>query len=258
MGTPASWKIGMALLWVIALTWFPWGANLCPSWWGPAPCLGQTTGTTELNPECLAAVSFSGASFTGCSNIINNTLTERNSHFCVEINHSFQGFTGISQINQAGGSLNNQANVLGIAGASNGGAVAHLSQNSLSHKSRVENNTLNTSGNDHQASITGNSFAGGAGVLMVNQAAGHMNAQLNVINMTIGPKRPLMGLTDTELGAVKANNHVNQDPSGPNKYSTNLEGGKINNFTGLVTTNQVAGNMNQVSTVFNVNVTTLP
>ena len=90
---------------------------------------------------------------------------------------------------------------------------------------------------------------------MVNQAAGNMNAQLSALNITIGGRR---SLTDTQLSAVEANNTIAKDPQAPNKYSNKLEGGAFNNFTGLVATSQVAGNMNQVSTVFNVNVIVVP
>jgi hypothetical protein len=211
----------------------------------------------ELSPENLEAASVS--SFIGSINIVGNKLTETNSHLYVEINNSFQGFTGIAQINQSAGSLNHQANFMGVTGSTGRGEITQFN---LSNKNRVENNAINTSSNAYQANITGNAFAGGAGVAMVNQAAGNMNAQLNVFNLTVGSKRPLaaMGLTDIELGTVKANPLVTQDPSGPNKYSTKLsvEEGAFKNFTGVVNTNQVAGNMNQVTTVFNININTLP
>ena len=240
-------KIGVAIIWLSVLSWFPWDVKLL-SIWGPVACLGQVAG----DPDTIA-VSFSGNSLTHSSSIVGNTIIEMNGVSRVEISNSFHGFTGIAQVNQSAGYLNNQSNVMGITDVRNGGAT----RGSLSGQSRVTNNTLTTSNNTYQTAITGSSFAGGAGVAMVNQASGNMNAQSGAFNMSIGEKR---SLSDTQLSAVEANNSITNDPAAPNKYSTklDLEGGAFKNFTGLVSTSQVAGNMNQVSTVFNVNVIAVP
>jgi len=259
MRTPAAWKIGVALVWLSALAWFPWEVNLSPTWWGPVPCLGQIPGDIEPNPESINVGSFSGNSFTGSISITGNIMTEVNSNYRVELSNAFHGFTGISQINQSAGTLNSQMNVMGIAGSPAGGELRRVS---LSYKSRVANNTLSSSATNYQVGITGTSFAGGAGVVMVNQSAGNMNAQFNAFNLALGTMGPsgARGLTDIELRAVKANNSITLDPAAPNKYSTklDLEGGAFHNFSGMWSTNQVAGNMNQVATIFNVNVITMP
>lgn len=262
MRTPASGKIGVVVVWLSVLVWFPWDANLSGTWLGPAPCWGQIATETEIvpNPESISVGSFIGTSFSGSISIIGNTMTEVNSNYGVELSNAFQGFTGISQINQTAGTLNSQINVAGIAGLQGGGELRRLS---LNYKSQVANNTLSTSASNYQVGILGTSFAGGAGVVMVNQSAGNMNAQFNAFNLAIGPMgaNGARGLTDIELCAVKANNSIIQDPAAaPNKYSTKLEleGGAFQNFTGMWSSNQVAGNMNQVATVFNVNVITMP
>jgi hypothetical protein len=248
----AAWKIGLAVIWLSMLSWFPWDVKALPIWGGPAACLGQVAGEKEPNLGTIVG-AFSDNSLTRSSRIVGNTMIEMNSVSRVEISNSFRGFTGIAQVNQAAGYMNNQANLMAISDIRNGGAT----RTSLSSQSQVRNNVLSTSNNTYQAAITGGSFAGGTGVAMVNQTAGNMNAQLNAFNITIGGRR---NLTDTQLSAVEANNTIIKDPAAPNKYTTklDLEGGAFRNFTGLVSTSQVAGNMNQVSTVFNVNVITVP
>jgi hypothetical protein len=248
----AAWKIGVAVLWLSVLSWLPWDLKTLSPWCGPVACLGQVAGETEPNPETIVG-PFSGNSFTGSISIVANSVTERNGISRVEISNSFRGFTGIAQVNQAAGYMNNQINLMGIAGVRNGKAT----QASPGGQSQVRDNVLNTSNNTYQTAITGASFAGGTGVAMVSQTSGSMNAQSNAFNLAMRAKP---SLTDAQLSAVGANNTNNNDPAAPNKYSNklDLEGGAFNNFTGLVSTSQIAGNMNQVSTVFNVNVIPVP
>jgi hypothetical protein len=248
----AIWKISVAVIWLSVLSWFPWDVKTLSIWAGPVPCLGQVLGEKEPNLGTIVG-SFSDNSLTRSSSIVGNTIIEKNGLSRVEISNSFRGFKGIAQINQAAGYMNNQANLMGVTDARNGG----VTRTTLSGQSQVKNNVLTTSNNSYQAAITGASFAGGTGVAIVNQVAGNMNAQLNAFNLTIGERR---SLSDNQLSAVEANNTIISDPAAPNRYLTklDLEGGAFKNFTGLVSTSQVAGNMNQVSTVFNVHVIALP
>ena len=250
MNPHAAWKIGLAVICLSVLSWFPWDVRALSIWGGPVACLGQMAGEPDLGSIVGA---FPGNGLTRSSSIVANTVIEMNGVSRVEILNSFRGFTGIAQVNQAAGYMNNQTNLMGITDVRNGGST-HAGLNS---QSQVRNNVLTTSNNTYQAAITGESFAGGTGVAMVNQAAGNMNSQLSAFNITIGSRR---SLTDNQLSAVEANNTIVRDPEAPNKYSTklDLEGGAFKNFTGLVSTSQVAGSMNQVSTVFNVNVTVVP
>ena len=207
----AAWKIGVAVIWLSVLSWFPWDVKTLSIWGGPVACLGQVAGEKEPNLGTIVG-AFSDNSLTRSSSIVGNTMIEINGFSRVEISNSFRGFNGIAQVNQAAGYMNNQANLMGITDVRNGGAT----RASLSGQSQVKNNVLTTSNNTYQAAITGASFAGGTGVAMVNQAAGNMNAQLNAFNLTIGGRR---SLTDTQLSAVEANNTIIRDPAAPNKYS---------------------------------------
>lgn len=264
MYTQTARKILAAAMFFSVLGWLPLGMEYSSVWWGPAACLGQVVEEIEPVSKPSEPVvikteveSFASLSFTGCSSIIGNALTETSNTYLAAIASSFQGFTGINMVNQAAGSLNNQANWMGVAGSGTGGEAA---LSSLSYKSQVENNTLTTSGNTYRASITGTAFQGGSGVAMVNQSAGNMNTQLNAFGLTIGKagENGAISLTDVELCAVKANNTITLDPYNPNTYETERDPKAFKNFTGLWSSNQIAGNMDQVTTVFNVNVTIVP
>jgi hypothetical protein len=249
-------SIGLAVaLWTL-LMWFPGGTSIGGSWWGPAPCGGQETGGAESDPENLVVGSYAGNEFIGQASILNNTVTDTNGFYRVHLLNAFQGFTGIAQVNQTSGTLSNQATYIGIAALKNGAQATGLC---MSYVSRVQNNSLTTSNNTYQAHIKGNSFAAGSGIALVNQAAGHMNTQLNAFFLAIG-NQAAADLTDIQLGAISSDNTLTSDPEAPNSRSAELEldNGAFQDFTGIWSTSQVAGNMNQVTTIFNVRVKTVP
>jgi len=247
-------RIWLAAALLSLLMWFPGKTLSLGSWWSPPPCFGQEG--AEPNPENLVIGSYAGNDFTGKASILNNTLTEANGFHNVHILNAFQGFTGIAQVNQAGGVLNNQTTYIGVAGSPGGAEVTNLS---MSYVSEVQGNSLTTSNNTYQAHIKGNSFASGAGVALVNQAAGHMNAQLTAFNLAIG-NQAAEHLTDIQLGAISSDNTLSSDPLAPDSRSTELEldNGAFQDSTGIWSTSQIAGNMNQVDMIFNVRVKTVP
>jgi hypothetical protein len=104
------------------------------------------------------------------------------------ISDSFnEGFTGIAQVNQASGFMNNQNNVVGISANLNKGAVA-LSDAFLT-QSNTENKATFAAINYHAA--INNSFTGATGIAQVNQAPGSMNNQANVVAISYaGAQRP--------------------------------------------------------------------
>ena len=129
----------------------------------------------------------------------------------------------------------------------------------MSYLSRLRKNSLTISNSTYQARILGPSFAGGAGLTLVNQAAGHMNTQLSAFFLTMGTGAA-HDLTDLQLGAISSQNTVTYNPDAPGVRAAELEldKGAFQNYTGIWGTSQVAGNLNQVTTIFNVRVTTVP
>ena len=253
--TPA-WRIGLVLAIFFLLTWFPRETPGCGSWWGPGPCLGGEMDEAEANPENLVAGLSVGHGFTGQINILNNTMTDANGFYSAQLLNSFQGFTGIAQVNQAAGSLSSQVTYIGIAGSQGGAQATELGMN---FASRVKNNSLTMTSNTYQAHIKGTSFASGAGIALVNQSAGHMNAQFNAFSLTIG-SHAAENLSDIQLHAISSNNKPISDPLAPNIRSTRLglDKGAFQDFTGIWSTSQIAGNMDQVTTIFNLSITPVP
>ena len=249
-------RIGLAVIFFTLLMWFSREAPGGGRWWGPPPAMAGESGGADPNPENLSVGTYADTSFMGRVSILNNSLTDSNGFYRVQIINSFQGFTGIVQVNQAAGAFNNQTNYIDVAGSPGGAQATGLS---LNYGSRVKGNALTTSNNAYQADIKGSSFASGSGVAQVNQAAGHMNAQLNAFSLAVG-NQAADNLTDLQMGAISSNNHLSSDSQTPNSRSTKLEldKGAFKDYTGIWSTSQIAGNMDQVTTIFNVRVIPVP
>ena len=107
------------------------------------------------------------------------------------INESFNGFTGVANVNQSAGSLNNQGNAVAIAGG-----VDQIVVKAATNVMLAQNNAYNRMteglgalpGNNTTDAITNNSFGGAFGVFNVNQSSGSMNNQKNVVSIAFqGP-----------------------------------------------------------------------
>jgi hypothetical protein len=249
-------RIGLTLVLLSSLMWLPGKIAEGSNWWGPIRCCGQETAEPEPSPENPGAGSYAGNDFPGQVSILNNVVNDSNGFYRAHLRNAFQGFTGMAQVNQAAGMLNNQATYIGLAGLGEGASGAGLR---LNYVSRVQYNSLSISNNSYQTHIQGPSFAGGAGLTLVNQAAGHLNAQLTAFFLAVGTNAA-HDLTDLQLGAINSNNTLTPDPKAPSLRSAKLEldKGAFQNYTGIWGTSQIAGNLNQVTTIFNVRVTTVP
>jgi hypothetical protein len=247
-------RIGLTVALFSLLMWFPGEIFSRVGWWGPAPCGGQDIGGNDENLEKLVAGP--GNEFIGQVSTHHNTVSMANGFYRVHLLNSFQGFTGIAQINQAAGTLSNQITYIGIAGLKKS---AHAASLRMSYLSRLQKNSLTTSDSTYQAHIKGAVFAGASGIALINQAAGHMNTQLNALTLTIGG-RAAQEFTDVQLGAISSCNTLVYDPEAPGfrAVELELEKGAFQNYTGIWGTSQIAGNLNQVTTIFNVRVTTVP
>lgn len=91
---------------------------------------------------------------------------------------SASGYQGNLSVNQAAGDLQQQANVrvISVGGAGVSAATVRQSIDLLPAGSAARNT---------QASIDGNAFSGGNGVVGVTQAAGVGNQQANVLSVTL-------------------------------------------------------------------------
>ncbi|MEM4722035.1 MAG: hypothetical protein QXT73_08265 [Candidatus Methanomethylicaceae archaeon] len=227
---------------------------------GEIPLLGCPLGPSfswaneEVNPENIH-IGTASTSFSGVITIGDTFVTESGAAYLTTLHNSFQGFAGINQINQAAGSSNSQGNWLGVAVVQEGGEPGI----SLYYKSELRNNMLKSSGSRYEVSITGSSFAGGSGITMINQSAGNMNIQFNALALNIGSAN-VTKLSDIELSSVNVKNQIINNSASPNSHYAllDMENGAFNNYHGFWSANQVAGNLSQVTTVFHVNIHTIP
>jgi hypothetical protein len=119
-----------------------------------------------------------------------NTLYSELDYSFDTISNSFNNFTGIGQANQAAGSMNNQNNVVAIsAGLTDScpeGGVVAANDTYLTQK-----NSANWAFPSYAYNVNTvtNSFNNFTGIGQVNQAAGSMNNQANVVSIAYtGPK----------------------------------------------------------------------
>lgn len=198
------------------------------------------------------------------------------------------GNTGITNVNQASGNMNNQGNSVSVAwdlvrppgappppvgvppptiGTSGfAHAQAHVDQKNgefLSGNEPVlEPNVVDTV--DllfRDAEIIG-SINNNTGIVNVNQSAGNMNNQGNQLVLAVSllgtSQQGGVALSEADLGQVTIGNSANESDSDPTASNTSLIGinksvsisDSISNNVGVVNVNQAAGNMsNQANNV---------
>jgi len=175
----------------------------------------------------------------------------------VTISHSFQGYHGVATINQAAGNLNNQVTMAAVV---NGSLSSVHGRSPLRVYSNISNNLLlldkNTS---YKAVITGGSFRNYSGMLAVSQTAGNMNNTVNYVGLTLNAgSEHGQALSNNLLGnitAISKNNNTTVVEGKKGKCpEAKIEHGAFQNFTGVASVSQVAGNFNQVVTQVGVNV----
>ena len=244
-----TWKVCLGVLVISVLAWLPQGVTPALTWWSPTLCWA---GGDPSNPEAIVVGSFSNNSVTTCSVIKGNDMKGTNGTYNAIMSNSFAGFKGISQVNQAVGSMNNQMNAASICGSP--GQLSLIGQSS---KSQVKDNCLDTSNNVYKCSINGGSYANGSGIAQVNQSAGNMNSQFNGFALNIGTagSKGATSLTDAELCSAQTNNHIKANSNTSSTYlSADSDPSKNSNFHGVFGSSQISGDLNNVKTLFTVTV----
>ena len=171
--------------------------------------------------------------------LIGNRLEERDVISRSVMHESFVDGRGILSVNQASGNMNNQANVRVLAFADGEGLLYDLS---LATSARSIKNTVISYGGEYENRIT-HSFGGGVGIIGVNQSAGSLNQQVNVvvlgIGVALGPE--VVPLGDADLGGTIADNSVS---SGGNRSDIITD--SFTGFRGIAQVNQSSGDLNIV------------
>jgi len=172
--------------------------------------------------------------------LVGNRLEEHGVISTSIMQDTFRDGRGILSINQASGNLNNQANVRVLAFADGEGVLYDLS---LATSARSIKNTVISYGGEYENRIS-NSFGGAVGIVGVNQSAGSLNQQVNVvvlgIGVALGPE--VVALGDADLGGTIADNSVS---SGGNRSDIITD--SFTGFRGIAQVNQSSGDLNIVT-----------
>ena len=187
--------------------------------------------------------------------LVNNTVTEADVTHTALLGNSFNGNAGMINVNQESGSSNDQANVRAFALTPGLGTLQDAQADVVME---LHDNSVTASGGALNAGIA-NSFNDTTGVVGVNQAAGNLNEEANVLALSLGKSagQDSILLDDATLAMVGTpdQNTANEDPNRPQQTSA---AGSFNNFTGIAQVNQVAGDLNRVANVMGVSVMTMP
>lgn len=162
------------------------------------------------------------------------------------ISSSGQGYSGALSVNQAAGHLQQQINGRTLAiGSASGGERYRQSLDA----------SAPLTGMDASASIRGNAFANGSGVLGVNQSAGVGTQQINAFQVQLGAR--VESLDDSLLAqqsVVLAHNSGTTDAPAGNRL-VDIDDRAFAGSRGVVQLNQSAGAGNRMVNALGIKVT---
>ena len=178
--------------------------------------------------------------------VLNQTLSDNLVHDAGDsrqalIDASVQGSHGIISINQDSGNVNNQANVRSLALV--GGAAVQIQ--GIDARVETSNNTLTGASGPREDRIT-DSFSGSVGIVGVNQSAGNLNQQANVLSLAISLGANVVPIADSSLGTVRTGNTKSEEePIGPRRDV--IDGTSFHDFLGIAQIAQSAGSLNIIN-----------
>ena len=158
---------------------------------------------------------------------------------------------GITNVNQASGNMNNQANAVSVAvvgGNSSGNSDSSLFLGGSFAESQAASDQKNKSNyvlDKFSVSSSDLSSVSGNGIINVNQASGSLNNQANAVSVAVGVD-PAISLSEADLGQVNSWNSAFSFFSISSAEIGSVTG---NGITGV---NQSSGHMNNQSNVVSV------
>ena len=187
---------------------------------------------------------------TKCDHNIGNTVTLTSMKSADNITNSFNTFTGIVQVNQAAGILNNQGNVMaaGITDKTGDQQTFGVSMVEAAVEKTNIGNILVVTNIVTLDSIV-SSFNSLTGLAQVNQAAGILNNQNNVL---------VLGKNLNTTGLVAENDtFLSMENSGNIAQLTNITttatiSSSFNGFTGAAQVNQAPGKLNNQANIISI------
>lgn len=220
------------LCWGFFLLWFCGAAQ--------AESLLSTPVDTSRLTSFIATVAsaYVNAQANSMAILTQGILREENVQATSQLLNSVNQNTGLININQASGNLNNQTNqrVLFFSADPSAG----LSIIEMGQSAQVGYNEISSAGGIKQDLIEG-SFQNNSGMLGINQASGSLNIQNNTLVLAIGG---VVSLSEADLGAVSAPNTVapeNHENRGPRE---DVIRESFANNQGMVQVIQSAGDLN--------------
>jgi hypothetical protein len=203
------------------------------------------------------------------------------------IDGSINDGTGVTNVNQAAGNMNNQGNSVSVAwdvdrpptappppnvppsdpgGSGFANSQAHVDQKNGTFLSGGEPvlapNLVDTVNLLFRDATISDSINGNSGVVQVNQSVGNMNNQANQFVLAVSllgdTQQGGVALSEADLGQITVGNSVQESDSQPTENDESLIGinksasmtGSITGNSGVIGVNQAAGNMtNQANNV---------
>ncbi|MGV8917653.1 MAG: adhesin [Pseudomonas sp.] len=162
-----------------------------------------------------------------------------------DIDNSGQQYQGNAAVNQAAGDQQQQANARAIANGPRASASTQIRQ-----RLRSEGGTAM----DAKATISGNSFSNGNGILGVNQSAGASNQQANAVHIAVSAQPQSLDdsvLMQQNVTLLNSSGSTNPTP-GSRQIATSDQA--FTGSRGVIQVNQSAGVGNQTANILSVRV----
>lgn len=161
------------------------------------------------------------------------------------IDNSGRSYNGVASFNQAAGDEQQQANGRAISIGTEGGARTQFNQKVIAIVDPTQ---------AAKASITGNSFSNGNGVLGVNQSAGSANQQVNAMSISVNAVPQSVG--DDVLSQQNVTLSQNSGPSGSSTGSRQIvtSDQAFTGNRGVVQVSQSAGVGNRIANTLTIRV----
>jgi hypothetical protein len=188
--------------------------------------------------------------------LVGNSVVVQGGARSVDFLGSGNLLTGVLSVNQEAGNMNQQANVRSIAVAMGDGGFGDV-QIDINTVQEMRGNTLLLQDTGPTSVTIDNSFNNGSGIVGINQTAGNLNQQLNVvaigIGLNVGPDAVQVG--DAQLGQIGTDADNQRIDDGTVDTGHNSLTNSFNDFSGIAQISQVTGDMNRVTQVVGVSVT---
>lgn len=155
------------------------------------------------------------------------------------------GYQGNLSVNQAAGDLQQQANVRVISVGGTGVSASTVRQS-------IDQLPAGSAAHNTQASIDGNAFSGGNGVVGVTQAAGVGNQQVNVLSVTLLAAPQSLDDSVLAQSVTRADESFSATPVGERRAQMSNEA--FSGSRGVVQLNQSSGIGNRTANHLSIRV----